>query len=115
MEHKHPAPCRPDIAADPVSAPPVGPLIPGISADPDADDQAIALPEPEPYDPNEYRWVPVRRRPRHDGWTEEEQQSGKGKLCKDEFNDMCHHLDPAYRHDKGRKRYSNSVSGETLV
>ncbi len=26
---------------------------------------------PETYDPAEYRWVPVRRRPRLDGWTEE--------------------------------------------
>ena len=29
---------------------------------------------PEYYDPQEYRWVPVRRRPRHDGWTEEKQR-----------------------------------------
>ena len=74
MEHKHPAPARPDTAADLVSAPPVGPLIPDNSADLDANDQAVALPEPEPYDPDEYRWVPVRRRPRHDGWTEEKQR-----------------------------------------
>ncbi|QZH73998.1 MAG: hypothetical protein JY451_09510 [Erythrobacter sp.] len=26
------------------------------------------------YDPAEYRWVPVRRRPRYDGWTEEKQR-----------------------------------------
>ena len=26
------------------------------------------------YDPAEYRWVPVRRRPRSDGWTEEKQR-----------------------------------------
>ena len=26
------------------------------------------------YDPAEYRWVPVRRKPRHDGWTEEKQR-----------------------------------------
>ena len=26
---------------------------------------------PDGYDPAEYRWVPVRRRPRLDGWTEE--------------------------------------------
>lgn len=26
------------------------------------------------YDPAEYRWVPVRRRARHDGWTEEKQR-----------------------------------------
>jgi len=29
---------------------------------------------PIPYDPAEYRWVPVRRRPRSDGWTEEKQR-----------------------------------------
>ncbi|MEQ1530462.1 MAG: hypothetical protein ABL925_14200, partial [Methylococcales bacterium] len=74
MEHKHPIPVRPNIAADPVSAPPVGPLIPANSADADGDGQALALPESEPYDPDEYRWVPVRRRPRHDGWTEEKQR-----------------------------------------
>ena len=74
MEHKHPTPARPDIAADLVSAPGVGPLIPGSSADLDANEHAIALPESEPYDPDEYRWVPVRRRPRHDGWTEEKQR-----------------------------------------
>lgn len=31
-------------------------------------------PPPIPYDPGEYRWVPVRRRPRLDGWTEEKQR-----------------------------------------
>lgn len=36
-----------------------------ISTEPDA---------PPPYDPAEYRWVPVRRRPRYDGWTEEKQR-----------------------------------------
>ena len=29
---------------------------------------------PPTYDPAEYRWVPVRRRPRFDGWTEEKQR-----------------------------------------
>lgn len=29
---------------------------------------------PEVYDPADYRWVPVRRRPRYDGWTEEKQR-----------------------------------------
>ena len=32
-----------------------------------------ALP-PDGYDPADYRWVPVRRRPRYDGWTEEKQR-----------------------------------------
>ena len=73
MEHKHTL-ARSDIAFDPASMAPVGPLIPGNSANPDPGDNAIALSESEPYDPNEYRWVPVRRRPRHDGWTEEKQR-----------------------------------------
>jgi hypothetical protein len=29
---------------------------------------------PADYNPAEYRWVPVRRRPRYDGWTEEKQR-----------------------------------------
>jgi hypothetical protein len=29
---------------------------------------------PADYNPEEYRWVPVRRRPRYDGWTEEKQR-----------------------------------------
>lgn len=37
------------------------------------DDDADALP-PIDYDPAEYRWVPVRRRARFDGWTEEKQR-----------------------------------------
>ena len=38
------------------------------------DDDAAALAAPEEYDPADYRWVPVRRRPRYDGWTEEKQR-----------------------------------------
>lgn len=74
MEHKHPTPARPDIAFDPASIASVGPLTTSESADSDPGDSALALPESEPYDPDEYRWVPVRRRPRHDGWTEEKQR-----------------------------------------
>jgi hypothetical protein len=33
-----------------------------------------AIPPPTSYYPSEYRWVPVRRRPRSDGWTEEKQR-----------------------------------------
>ena len=73
MEHKHTT-ARPDIALDLASMDPVGPLIPNDLADPDTDDNALALPESEAYDPEEYRWVPVRRRPRHDGWTDEKQR-----------------------------------------
>jgi hypothetical protein len=32
------------------------------------------IPSSIAYDPAEYRWVPVRRRPRSDGWTEEKQR-----------------------------------------
>ena len=74
MEHKHPTPARSDIAFDPASMAPVGPLTPSDSAGSEPGDNAIALPESEAYDPAEYRWVPVRRRPRHDGWTEEKQR-----------------------------------------
>lgn len=35
------------------------------------DDTADTVPD---YNPDEYRWVPVRRRPRLDGWTEEKQR-----------------------------------------
>lgn len=37
----------------------------------DSEDAAAAAPV---YDPAEYRWVPVRRRPRLEGWTEEKQR-----------------------------------------
>ena len=36
-----------------------------------APSDADGAPPPGGYDPAEYRWVPVRRRPRTDGWTEE--------------------------------------------
>lgn len=32
------------------------------------------VPPSTPYDPADYRWVPVRRRARYDGWTEEKQR-----------------------------------------
>lgn len=49
---------------------------PDTEADPPALPAAAAAgedgaPPPAGYDPAEYRWVPVRRRPRLDGWTEE--------------------------------------------
>lgn len=45
---------------------------PSFSA-PAADDTTALVAAPG-YDPAEYRWVPVRRRPRYDGWTEEKQR-----------------------------------------
>ena len=50
-------------AAEPVT--PAAAALPALS-----EDDTL----PEPYDPAEYRWVPVRRRPRLDGWTEEKQR-----------------------------------------
>ena len=39
-----------------------------------ADPTELGAPPPAGYDPADYRWVPVRRRPRYDGWTEEKQR-----------------------------------------
>jgi len=58
------APPPPAAAAAPAPPPPA------LAADP-AEDGA---PPEGGYDPAEYRWVPVRRRPRLDGWTEEKQR-----------------------------------------
>lgn len=56
------------------------------SADTSADKPNPTLPEttedtpiftpdtPETYNPDDYRWVPVRRKPRYDGWTDEKQR-----------------------------------------
>jgi hypothetical protein len=43
---------------------------PALTPDPTED----GAPPPDGYDPADYRWVPVRRRPRSDGWTEEKQR-----------------------------------------
>jgi hypothetical protein len=43
-------------------------------APPVSDPTEDGAPPPEGYDPADYRWVPVRRRPRSDGWTEEKQR-----------------------------------------
>lgn len=77
----------PATFADPVPAPDLAPLpqpapeSAGALAVPPApaahDDEAYDeddVSPPEPYDPADYRWVPVRRRPRLDGWTEEKQR-----------------------------------------
>jgi hypothetical protein len=54
---------------------------PGREADPNpprllaaTDSPEDGAPPPAGYDPADYRWVPVRRRPRLDGWTEEKQR-----------------------------------------
>jgi hypothetical protein len=38
------------------------------------EDDDAPPPPPIPYDPADYRWVPVRRIPRSDGWTDEKQR-----------------------------------------
>ncbi len=48
---------------------PTGPATPAPADNPD--DFGFSAPD---YDPDEYRWVPVRRRARYDGWTEEKQR-----------------------------------------
>jgi hypothetical protein len=45
---------------------------PALAAAPDPTEDGA--PDPNGYDPADYRWVPVRRRPRSDGWTEEKQR-----------------------------------------
>lgn len=52
--------------ATPDTAPPLNEALASIG-----EDEASA---PIDYDPAEYRWVPVRRRPRSNGWTEEKQR-----------------------------------------
>jgi hypothetical protein len=46
----------------------------GSPPDNNADVPDDGAPPPGGYDPADYRWVPVRRRPRLDGWTEEKQR-----------------------------------------
>jgi hypothetical protein len=60
-----PAPQRPSAPAAPLPSGPAGLPAP-------ADDDPTPL--TASYDPAEYRWVPVRRRARYDGWTEEKQR-----------------------------------------
>ncbi|HEX8124928.1 MAG TPA: hypothetical protein VF548_05035 [Allosphingosinicella sp.] len=56
----------------PAAAPPDAP--PPASVDDAAAEVSDGAPPPDGYDPADYRWVPVRRRPRLDGWTEEKQR-----------------------------------------
>ncbi|CAA9519153.1 MAG: hypothetical protein AVDCRST_MAG91-2094 [uncultured Sphingomonadaceae bacterium] len=44
---------------------------PAAAATPPATMDEDGFSPPQAYDPAEYRWVPVRRTPRYDGWTEE--------------------------------------------
>ena len=65
----------PPPAAD---APPVAASVPATAADASVPapvgDHDASYGAPETYTPDDYRWVPVRRRARYDGWTEEKQR-----------------------------------------
>ena len=65
-------PHNPAAATAPPDAPPPPPALAALPAA--ADPTEDGAPPPDGYDPAEYRWVPVRRRPRYDGWTEEKQR-----------------------------------------
>ncbi|MEA3034979.1 MAG: hypothetical protein QOH04_738 [Sphingomonadales bacterium] len=65
----------PSSAASADPAPPgISPPPPAAAAALDPDPTEQGAPPPGGYDPADYRWVPVRRRPRLDGWTEEKQR-----------------------------------------
>ncbi len=59
------------------------------------------------YDPADYRWVPVKRQPRFDGWTEEKQRRFIEGLAD---TGLVSHAAKA----EGVSRYV-SILGETLV
>lgn len=60
-------------AAQPLQQP-VAPATLPLAPLPLATTSDDGAPPAEGYDPADYRWVPVRRRPRLDGWTEEKQR-----------------------------------------
>jgi hypothetical protein len=65
-----------EVPAYPSPGPAAAP--PGAAPPAPVDDAVVEVPDgappPDGYDPADYRWVPVRRRPRLDGWTEEKQR-----------------------------------------
>lgn len=72
-------PDSPAVETAPAAAPQGACPEPGGGADSHplpapATDAEDGAPPPNGYDPADYRWVPVRRRPRTDGWTEEKQR-----------------------------------------
>ena len=62
---------QPTIAA---AAPSAGAVALAPQPAPPAVQDEELTPDIPDYDPAEYRWVPVRRKPRLDGWTEEKQR-----------------------------------------
>jgi hypothetical protein len=71
LEEQHPdSPPAESAPASPEARPPAASSPPALAPDPTEN----GAPPPAGYDPADYRWVPVRRRPRTDGWTEEKQR-----------------------------------------
>jgi hypothetical protein len=73
MTQEHTTPARPDGAFDPASMASLAPSSSCPVADSASADLGVPLID-DHYDPADYRWVPVRRQPRFDGWTEEKQR-----------------------------------------
>lgn len=69
MEHATPSPATPPAGIDPAAAPANLATSPAPAPAPAPETEAEFG-----YDPAQYRWVPVRRVPRADGWTEEKQR-----------------------------------------
>jgi hypothetical protein len=70
-----PTPSAASLEADLNPIPqPENALVPGSPSAALATGDDDGAPPPDGYNPAEYRWVPVRRRPRTDGWTEEKQR-----------------------------------------
>lgn len=75
MEHWNPPADSPPAGIDPAAAPSNFAPAPETNTEPAPDEELeFGFAQPGPYDPAEYRWVPVRRKPRADGWTEEKQR-----------------------------------------
>ena len=80
-QHPDSPAAEPGTAASPEADPhtaAAAPAPPGAPPPPPppalADPTETGAAPPNGYDPADYRWVPVRRRPRTDGWTEEKQR-----------------------------------------
>lgn len=74
MARRKSSPATPPAGIDPAAAPANLPASSERAPEPEPGPEAefgYAAPD---YDPAHYRWVPVRRRPRSDGWTEEKQR-----------------------------------------
>jgi hypothetical protein len=74
MDHKTHTPDSPPAGIDPAAAPRNSLAEARAPAPCGLPEPEFGFSPPDHYDPDEYRWVPVRRQPRRDGWTEEKQR-----------------------------------------